>query len=504
MRSASHGWRACCRTGMFRPGIPNLDCRRGSLRSRPGRGGALKLIASSTQHTTGPTFLPRASGLQRIIGTHLGDHLVSDEAIISKAWTTAALVLRELKLEGLLDLLAAVDLIAGINGPRGEIRALSNPQFPGFVAIGVDGPPLILAEQAVHEAMHVVLAARIALDTDVGTIADDRVGILSPFTDSVRTIARVVHGVLSYAAVLVMWRAVAAFPAPERWMEISDRMRAREIAARRERTIMARLRLAMICLFDGAGAEVCRRTRKLADEFLDIQLPRVALDVDSRKQIVAEAGYAVELSGLTPIERAELALAMCGNKVSRVSVPLSGISRVGFALVAHTAVAVSSWTTRSIPDPKIGGFSNVSKEAMHIVDAVSDSEVHLYVHAKSSCVRKAAIFDREDNAGALFGIPRCCRKWYSHAWPRAREMGGDLFSVMIRCAAQNGRVSVASECDASAMYRGGGLCWHFPCSPQCHETIKIVKARPGFWPTTPASMGGHARLGNLAQGAAPA
>ncbi len=285
------------------------------------------------------------------------------------------------------------------------------------------------------------------------------------------------HGVLSYAAVLAMWRAAAAFASPERWMEFSDSTKACNIVARRVRTLETRLRLAMICLFDGAGEEVCRRTKRLADELLNVQLPSGRTDSDSRARIVAEAGYAPELSELTPIERGELGLAMYEDKVSRISVQLSKIPRIGFALAGHTAVAASSWTIHSIPDPKIGGFSNVSFETSHILYSDSDQDVHLYLHPKSAYARKAAILDREDKAGRMFGIPACCRGWYSLMWPQTREAGGDLFSVMVRIAARKGCISVASECDASAMYRGGGLSCHFPCSPHCRETVAIVRAR---------------------------
>lgn len=438
---------------------------------------ALKLIASPRESKTGPVFLPKTSALRRIVGVPLGDHLVPNEEIISDAWATAQSVLRELKLDALLSLLIAVDLIAGIRGPRGEVRALSNPQFPGFVAIGLDNPPLLIAEQAVHESMHVVLAARLALANDFAALTDDRVGILSPFTDTVRTIERVVHGVLSYAAVLAMWRAVATFASPESWMELSDKTKAYNIVARRVRTLETRLRLAMICLFDGAGAEVCRRTKQLAVELLNVRLPSGRTDNNSRARIVAEAGYTPDLSELTPIERGELALAMYEDKVSRLSVQLSRIPRIGFALTGHTAVAASSWTTYSMPDPKIGGFSNVSFDTTHILDSGGDREVHLYLHPKPAYARKAAILDRDDKAGGTFGIPACCRRWYSTMWPRTRETGGDLFSVMVRLAARNGRILVAAECDASAMYRGGGLCWHFPCSPQCRETVAVVDTR---------------------------
>ncbi|MBZ9864233.1 hypothetical protein LB515_02480 [Mesorhizobium sp. CA15] len=445
--------------------------------SAPDPGIALRIISHARDANECANILPVTRSLKRIIGRSREEQLVADPQVVRAAWMAAEHLLGQLHLHRLLSVVQAVDLIAGLHGPRGEIRALSSLQFPGFAAIGVENPPLILAEQAVHESLHVTLAARIALDTDLKPLTDERVGVLSPFTSSVRTIERVSHGILSYAAVRQLWRAVAKATTPELWMELPDRGKARELVARRLRTLDARLALAMICLFDAAGVEVCNLIRDLAVDLMETELESPARAVSARREVVTAAGYSTKPVGLDAIQRAELDMAERGDKVSRITLPFAEISKDGFALVSTLSVAASSWVIRSIPDPRLGQFSNVSGDAAHILDADSKSEVHLYLHRDPSLAREAALLDSDDRAGELLGIPACCCEWFSREWPAAREVGGDVFAVMVRKVAREGRAIVASECDASAMYRGGGLCWHFPCSPSCRETVRIVRER---------------------------
>ncbi|WJI79375.1 MULTISPECIES: HEXXH motif-containing putative peptide modification protein [unclassified Mesorhizobium] len=438
---------------------------------------ALRIITSARGANGGANILPVTKSLKSIVGPRLESQLVADPEVVGAAWMTVEYLLGRLSLHRLIPVVQAVDLIAGLHGPRGEIRSLSSLQFPGFAAIGVENPPLILAEQAVHESAHVTLAARIALDTNLMPLTDERVGILSPFTNSVRTIERVSHGILSYAAVRHLWRAVALEVNPEFWMELQDREKACDLVARRLRTLDARLALAMICLFDAAGIEVCNLLVDLAADLLETELDHPTKLVSRRREVVTAAGYPVKPAGLGAIQRAELGAATRGDKVSRVTLPFADISKDGFALVSSLAVVASSWVIRSVPDPRIGQFSNISGDVAHVLDADSGSEVHLYLHRDPALAREAAILDMDDQAGELLGIPTCCREWFLREWPAARQAGGDAFAVMINQAASGGTVIVASECDASAMYRGGGLCWHFPCSPSCPETIRIVRER---------------------------
>ena len=50
---------------------------------------------------------------------------------------------------------STVILILGIEGPFGEVVAFSSPIFPGCIAFGTNNPPVLLAEEILHEACHV-------------------------------------------------------------------------------------------------------------------------------------------------------------------------------------------------------------------------------------------------------------------------------------------------------------------------------------------------------------
>jgi hypothetical protein len=436
-------------------------------------GTALKLVTSGRGPAGAVSYLGKSSSLVEIVGLQ-SEYLASDIEAVRRAWLSVKDILEEIGLLNLLQIFNAVDLVAGFLGPRGEIRALSNPLFPGFAAIGINAPPLVIAEQAVHESMHVVVSAHLALNDDLAALIDDSVGILSPFTASVRTIDRVVHGIASYSAVGALWRAAADCQTLPSFLDVSDLGRARRLAERRLETIDARIRLAMRCLFDGAGIETCALTSRFIEEMSGLVVP---FDKTAELSIVDRGGSREQVGGLSSIQQAELTMASLGAKVSRISIPLNAIPQVGFSLQSRMAVVCSSWAIRSVADPKLNGFSNTSSASKHILDAVLDDEVHLYLHANADVARKAALLDKHDQAGELFQIPPCCRDWYVSAWPQARNTGGDLFAEMARYWARDGRVIVSSECDASAMYRGGGLCWHFPCSPNCEETVRIVRDR---------------------------
>ena len=147
-------------------------------------------------------FVPaRSLPLSRIVGAPYSKDLVQEPEVVQHAWTSAQEVLGILGLNHLLSLTRAVHILAGLRGSWGEIRTLSNPLVPGFIAIAVNNPPATLAEQVVREAMHVVFSARLFVDPSYGDLLDNRVGVLSPLTDSIQTVAPITHGMLSYAAV---------------------------------------------------------------------------------------------------------------------------------------------------------------------------------------------------------------------------------------------------------------------------------------------------------------
>lgn len=458
----------------------------------------VKLVRDALPRSRTTEFLAVDSRIGAILGASAppGE---SDPSVTESAWMSATAAVESTGAAGLVGLLRSVDLVVGLQGPWGEIRALSNPAIPGFVAIGVNSPPAILAEQALHESMHVALSARIALDPSTERLCDSRVGVLSPFTNSVRTSERVVHGLMSYGVVLSLWISLEKSPLLATLLAVESEDRARAICRRRIETIGARLAVAELALQDAAGQEVVVMVRDMFTELSGLPAPWDAAVPASRQTVVDRSGFLSGLFHLRPIERAEATLALAGEKVSRLSVPLQRSGEIGFGLLALGPVVASATAVRPVPDERIGGFSNVATTIRPVLEAHPDDEVYLFLANEATLARRAAVLDLEDQAGELLGIPDCCRARFAERWPSVRTLGGDMFVDMLQTHARFGRIEVAVECDASAMYRGGGLCWHFPCTPRCNMTIEIVKRRrailraiaPDLLPALDAAIARH-------------
>ena len=428
-------------------------------------------------------FLGSSDEVQAVVGKHRAS-VEPDPMVTEQAWLTARTAIETTPAHDLSLLLQSIDIVVGLQGPWGEVRAFSNPAFPGFVAIGVNSPPAILAEQALHESMHVALAARLALDPMCGPLCDGRVGVLSPFTNSVRTVERVVHGIMSYGVVLAIWKAFGETPSLAALLGLDGEEEASAVCKRRVETVSARLALAELSLRDAAGVDVVEMTRAIFKELTGINGPWVTDLVQSRSAVVSRGSFNVGVGDLNAIERAEVALALEGKKVSRISVPFHRSAEIGFGLLGLGSVAASAVAIRPMRDDRLDGFSNVAEACTHILGAAPSDEVHLYISNEPHLAHSAAVLDRSDEAGELLGIPPCCRARFARRWTSVRHAGGDMFADMLRSHASNGRADVAVECDVSAMYRGGGLCWHFPCSPTCASTIEVVRSRRALFSRT--------------------
>ena len=124
-------------------------------------------------------------------------------------------------------------------------------------------------------------------------------------------------------------------------------------------------------------------------------------------------------------------------------------------------------------------FANLfAGNACGLLDAGNGYEVQLYVAGESGKVREAFELDQDDAAGSLFDIPMCCQTFFGRLWKQIALQGGDLFATLLRRApSKDGRLVIPWSCNAAAMYFGGGLCWHFPCSLDCEATRVTIDAR---------------------------
>jgi len=202
------------------------------------------------------------------------------------------------------------------------------------------------------------------------------------------------------------------------------------------------------------------------------------LELPDHEPITATA---LSSAGLGQIEQAEVLLGAAGHKVSRINVELNRCPRIGELLTSGTSCCFSLEAHSPRRDGRLGGFSNTIDEAVPLLSASPSDDLFVYIGGDGASTRLAFELDRRGQAGELFDIPDCCRHFFATHWPACASDGdGDLFGWMISSQGSSGTrrvVEIDWRCNAAAMYFGGGLCWHFPCRPDCPATCEAIDRR---------------------------
>lgn len=416
-----------------------------------------------------PLCVGRCAALEAVAMPPLGTTLVEDPSEVATAWLTARSVIERL-LPNEFDLMRdVVDFCAGLEGPHGEIRAFSNPDVPGLIAIGIRNPPVLLAEQVVHESTHVRLALRVDTDQTLSRMLEEMPACASPFTGSIRPAERVLHGVVSYARVLRMWETLQHYPLDPAWFE--DASDPAKIVARRVMEVGQRIARGWSSLVAAATASERLHLAQVYSDLVGGSPPQAARIEDQGRESL--------LVRLKPIPRAEVMLAAAGHKASRITVQVHDESFVETLLSSGIATCFGRTAHSPRKTPQLSEFSNLfNGDVCGILDARQGHEALLYVASNGEKVREVFEHDLDDAAGSLFGIPPCCQTFFRRSWSKTRVAGGDLFAILLEGAlSENGKIRIPSACNAAAMYFGGGLCWHFPCALDCRATLATVEAR---------------------------
>ncbi len=185
------------------------------------------------------------------------------------------------------------------------------------------------------------------------------------------------------------------------------------------------------------------------------------------------------ISALNNQSVSEILLALAGTKVSRVTAPASDIRLISEAL--DYPVFISSRSLVPLVDIALCGFSNQASDGGPVHDLVGDQEVCAFFGGDLVDRSILSVLDRVNASGSYLGIPSCCRSYFSANWERCLEQhSGDLAFNLLSSHSdwRSGRsLQIAWQCNPYGMYRGGGLLWHFPCSPWCERTIALVDSR---------------------------
>jgi len=365
-----------------------------------------------------------------------------------------------------------VKVVAGLDGPSGQLHSVSIGEWPGGVALRCFNPPPHICDSFVHETGHQILDSALAQATDVLQALDAAPASYSPFFEQPRPAIKVWHGVVSYLEVLRFWEAYLRAGAPH--PACDDRVAESRIAAVREMCLQG------ICsAYTSASPSdwpgIASFIERLAPAFRDV-LPLAKQRLMAVNQIDASVLHTVPLS---EIQRAEILLALAGHKTSRISIAPSDGGTFARALPQSVTPLFSRRVHLAEIDPQIGSFSNRATGSFEYHKPPPNSFVYAYIAHSPALRRMAAVLDEVGEAGELFGIPACCRRFFAQRWEEScRDWNGDLASLLLsEHASDTGGTSLPWQLNVFAMYRGLGLTWHFPCSLKCAFTIELVTSR---------------------------
>ena len=467
--------------------LPQIACLAMATRDNPSPERLEVLVASLTgaverhrQPQAGreqfpPDALTALDQLPKFLEVH-GQGVVADAGRVHAAWRAGIEVLDAVVPAGANEVRASVILIAGLEGPFGEVTAFSSPNFPGCIAFGTNNPPVLLAEEMLHEACHVRLWSRLAVDNRLSATFSDLPAIHSPFTESLRPAIRVLHGFVSYAAVLRYWQALKSIQYDPAAFGPTPGDRAAMLVERRIDILRQRIAAALSALgliLEGVAAKAFEDVVKelVGCVPAELSVPKTLPGVDQRE-------YEAAINALDPISSAEYQLAITGAKVSRIVLPLAVASRLAAVNLGRRTLIAGGEAIRSNRDQRLGSFSNTASLAIDLLDAGPNDDVYLYVSNDPARALAAWHLDRTDEAAELFGIPSCCARFFRNHWDESRTLReGDVFETMLTKCCSDMVVRMHWACNAAAMYFGHGLCWHFPCAPDCPATISTIAER---------------------------
>jgi hypothetical protein len=372
--------------------------------------------------------------------------------------------------------LAHVKMVASFDEAPGLLQSLSAGELPGFVLARCMNGPAEVADQLVHETSHQLLDRFLAEHPGFVEELRSAPAGYSPFFQQPRPALKLLHGVVSYLEVLRFWQYVADVEAygphltrstaEARWGHVR---RLCEVGYRSLRAVAT----------EDLWGRWSRHLEELCPAFDSL---RECLDSEpsTTSALIERLGH---LDWPSPIERAELLLALDGDKISRLTVSLEDGATLARALDPLLSPLFSRQVFLTCPERLKGTFTNLTEASFEYYRPPPGATVFAYVGRRHAELRDAVVADESDEAGEALAIPSCCRAHYLAHWEEARNRHeGDLLAWLLdESSGDAGEacndVILPWQTNAFAMILGRGLTWHFPCSFLCQATISLISHR---------------------------
>lgn len=172
-------------------------------------------------------------------------------------------------------------------------------------------------------------------------------------------------------------------------------------------------------------------------------------------------------------------LAIEGNKVSRISIPINKVKEL-IDIVHKLPIyyCFSNYIFSSKSDSQINDFQNVISSIYNLdTHYKEDIDIHIYFSSNMLKLKQSYILDQSDESATLFKTPKCCQEYFNKNWEYAvKKYHGDLSRLYFENE-KRGIIKDNLLYNPIPMYYGMGFCWHFPCSLDCNKTKKVIDER---------------------------
>lgn len=363
----------------------------------------------------------------------------------------------------------ALETVSGIIDERNVINSGFTKDFPGFINLNINADPIIIGEQLAHETTHLLFENILYFDTKVNTYIRQIPPVFSVFAKKPRSAELVLHGLFSYTSVFVYWNAL---------IELYPKEKAR--IQKRKNQVLIYINEAIKDLNNVLSNKDWSKVKTIYKKVCPVFNEKFWDTRISNKKLKINKSIHLDLKRhLNDIEIAELILAIEGNKVSRISIPINKVKEL--IDVVHKLpiyYCFSNYIFSSKSDSQINDFQNVISSIYNLdTHYKEDIDIHIYFSNNKLKLRQSYVLDQSDESATLFKTPKCCQEFFKNNWEYAvKKYQGDLTRVYFENINKI-IIKVNLLYNPIPMYFGMGLCWHFPCSLNCKKTQKIIDQR---------------------------
>lgn len=347
-----------------------------------------------------------------------------------------------------------------VSNPYGTIQSSTISEDTNLIFLSLNNPKFLISEQIIHEATHIRFS-KLIKTAEFEDLFDYDFSWFSPFANKVRSIELIANGHLAYSAVKAFYEELLEDSTDKRLLafEVTNR----EILKKR---------IAKIDELLDYSSEIIYTLFKDSETWRDFLLSFVMPSQRSQTKI-----RSIGHLNLTNIERAEVILGLNTDKVSRITIPISFTKEI-FQNLNLNNFLFSNGALLESKEESLEYFSNLSIPLESHLDSEDDDStlVHCYVGRDHEILKKAVVLDRDDLAGELFQIPKCCQSNFNDKWNFVVEFySGDFIRYLIDHTPSE--INFSWEINPIAMYFDFGFTWHFPCSFSCNETKRLSRLR---------------------------